>query len=155
MINFVNTFSECGFVLIRRAASPPRTPQPALQAPRRGVDKLSRRGEIRSQRSRAEPIQEWFYPTAFDTPAHFTFRNTGRANGSGPGAVRADLSVLKHFRLREGYVLHFRTGALNFLNKPNFSLPSLSRGSPMFGQITSVIGINSNRILQFGFVYTF
>jgi hypothetical protein len=84
-----------------------------------------------------------------------SFGNAGRTNGYGPGALLADISALKTFRLRESHSLQFRMEALNCINKPNFNLPNLSRGSPTFGQITSVIGINSNRVLQFGLVYTF
>jgi len=111
--------------------------------------------KIDGERQRSAQIQQWFNTAAFAAPTQFTFGNAGRINGYGPGAILADLSALKSFRIVENHTLQFRTEMLNFINRPNFNLPSLGRGSPTFGQITSVIGINSNRVIQFGLVFAF
>ncbi len=77
----------------------------------------------------------------------------------GPGLIALDLAVDKSFRLREGVTLQFRTEVFNFLNHPNFSIPSqrtvFSSTGPVgsAGLITTTRG--SSRQLQFGLKLVF
>ncbi len=104
--------------------------------------------KIGGSRSRAEQVERWFSTSAFADPGPFAFGNAGRTVGYGPGAIALDLSILKDFRFRERYKLQFRTEMLNFINRPNFGLPNLSRGNNAFGRITSLAPGNQARIVQ-------
>ena len=66
-----------------------------------------------------------------------------------------DLSILKNFRISERHGVQFRAEIMNFTNNANFGLPNLSRGSANFGSISSLIGGNESRIVQFGLHYKF
>lgn len=103
-------------------------------------------------RSRAERVAQWFNTAAFAQAPEFAFGNAGRTNGYGPGAITADLSVLKDFSIRERHRLQFRTEMLNFMNRPNFGLPNLNRGNAAFGRITSA---SPGRVIQLGLHYKF
>lgn len=101
-------------------------------------------------------LAESFFNTAgFAAPAVNTFGNAGRTVASGPGAVVADISLLKDFRIAEGHRLQFRAESLNFINHANFALPNQQRGNANFGRISSLIGGNQARIIQLGLHYKF
>jgi Carboxypeptidase regulatory-like domain len=106
-------------------------------------------------RSRAEQVEQWFNTGAFVQPAQFTFGNAGRTVGYGPGAVIMDLSILKDYPIREAHRLQLRCEMLNFINRANFGLPNLNRGSAAFGRITTLIAGNEARIIQLGLHYKF
>jgi hypothetical protein len=110
---------------------------------------------ISGSRSRADQIRAWFNTAAFADPGQFTFGNAGRISGFGPGSIALDLSILKDVRLRERYLVQFRTEMLNFVNNPSFNLPNLSRGNAAFGRITSLVDGNQARIIQFGLHFKF
>jgi hypothetical protein len=110
---------------------------------------------ISGGRSRAEQIGRWFDTSAFAAPAQFTFGNAGRITGYAPGAIGMDVSILKDFRFLERYTLQFRTEMMNFINNPNFGLPTLNRGTAAFGRITSLIDTNQARIIQLGLHFKF
>ena len=95
-------------------------------------------------------LHEWFNTAAFSAPAPFTFGNSGRTFGSGPGFIGLDASLLKDLQISERVVTQFRVEALNLLNHPNFANPDTREGSPTFGQITSLALGNQSRILQLG-----
>ncbi len=99
--------------------------------------------------------EPYFNTSAFTAPAFGKFGTLGRNVFIGPGAVLADLSILKDFRLREGHFLQFRAEMTNFLNHPNFGLPNQGRGNPAFGRINALIEGNEARIIQFGLHYRF
>ncbi|MGH9840448.1 MAG: TonB-dependent receptor domain-containing protein [Blastocatellia bacterium] len=99
--------------------------------------------------------EPYFNTSVFAAPAFGKFGNLGRNVFIGPGAVIADLSILKDFRIREGHFLQFRTEMLNFPNHPNFGLPNQGRGNPAFGRISGLIDGNQARIIQFGLHYRF
>lgn len=105
---------------------------------------------LSNSRSLGEKLARWFDVSAFAAPALYTFGNAGRSFGEGPGAINVDASLLKDFAIREGTVLQFRAEALNVLNHANFANPDTRRGSPTFGQITSLVPGNQARIIQFG-----
>lgn len=98
----------------------------------------------------------FFDTSTFTRPERFTFGNVGRNSFIGPGAVRADLSVIKHFYMPwESHSLQFRTEVINFPNRANFNIPNGNRQSGGFGRITGLTPGASGRIVQFGLRYGF
>lgn len=80
----------------------------------------------------------------------FTFGNSGRNSLRGPGINNIDLSLFKHFKIRERTDLEFRTEFLNALNHTQFLLSGNSSSAAgftdTFGQITQA---RDPRIIQF------
>lgn len=99
--------------------------------------------------------ESYFNTGSFSAPAVNTFGNAGRTIASGPGAIVADLSVLKDFSFAERHRLQFRLEALNFINHANFALPNQQRGNSNFGRISSLVDGNQARIIQLGLHYKF
>jgi hypothetical protein len=100
--------------------------------------------------------ETYFNTSAFAAPAFGKFGNLGRNTFIGPGAVQADLSILKDFRMPwENHFLQFRTEMLNFMNHPNFGLPNQGRGNPAFGRISGLQEGIGARIIQLGLHYRF
>jgi outer membrane receptor protein involved in Fe transport len=91
---------------------------------------------------------EWFNTAAFAQNPAYTFGDSPRDFGSGPGTAQVDASVLKNFRLHERTTLQFRAEALNVLNHPNWANPNMTFGSPTFGQVTGLQAGNQSRIIQ-------
>jgi hypothetical protein len=105
---------------------------------------------------RSNVLGESFFDTSsFAAPQQYTFGNSGRTVASGPGAIVADVSVLKNFRVSESQRLQFRVEALNFINHANFALPNQQRGNSNFGKISSLVAGNQARIVQLGLHYKF
>jgi hypothetical protein len=102
-----------------------------------------------SSRPRSSRLAEWFNPSAFQSPALYTFGNASRTFGEGPGLISLDASLLKTFKVGEKVGVQFRTEALNVLNHANFANPNTQNGSATFGQITSLASGTQSRILQF------
>src|SRR5262249_24167258 len=98
-------------------------------------------------------VDRWFDPTAFATPAQFTYGNSGRNILYGPGRVNFDFSLFKEFSITERVRLQFRTEFFNIFNTPQFDLPNASIGAGNAGTITAIVG--SPRQLQFGFKMIF
>jgi len=67
---------------------------------------------------------QWFNPNAFMLPYPGTYGNVGRNVLIGPGIQELDLSLLKHFPIKEKYNLEFRAEAFNILNHSNFGVPN-------------------------------
>lgn len=110
---------------------------------------------LSSGRSRAETLLAWFDPKAFATNAAGTNGNTGRNALRGPGLLNLDLCLTKSFplpRLGEAHRVDFRAEFFNLMNHPNFSNPTATVNSPIFGRIT---GAGDPRILQFALKYSF
>lgn len=97
-----------------------------------------------------QSIHEWFNTAAFASSAPFTFGNSGRTFGSGPGFIGVDASLLKDIRIRESVTAQLRVEGLNVLNHANFANPDTRDGSATFGQITSLALGNQSRIIQLG-----
>ncbi|HMF75921.1 MAG TPA: TonB-dependent receptor [Bryobacteraceae bacterium] len=63
----------------------------------------------------------------------------------GPGQANLDLSIAKHFRIREGMNLELRGDAFNVFNHTQFKNPNVTASSDSFGQISTTY---DPRILQ-------
>jgi hypothetical protein len=100
--------------------------------------------------------EAYFDRSAFVRPARHTFGNVGRNAFIGPGALRADLSLIKKFDMPwEGHTLEFRGEAINFPNRANFGLPAGNLQAGNFGTVNSLAGGASGRIIQLGLRYAF
>ncbi len=99
--------------------------------------------------------ENFFDTSTFAAPALYTFGNTGRTVAIGPGAIIADLAILKSFQIREQHRLQFRAEMMNFINHANFALPNQNRGVANFGRISALANGNQARIIQLGLHYKF
>jgi hypothetical protein len=87
----------------------------------------------------------------FSQPAAFTLGNVSPlvANLRNHYIHNLDMSVFKHFQIRESLKLQFRAEAFNSLNRVRFSSPNTSvTGGSNFGRVTTQA--NDPRQLQFG-----
>jgi hypothetical protein len=98
-------------------------------------------------------LQRWFDPSAFATPAPYTYGNAGRNILFGPGRTNWDASLFKNFVIREEIRFEFRAEAFNILNHPQFGLPNQNIGNAQVGSITSIVG--NPRQLQMGLRFQF
>ena len=98
-------------------------------------------------------LQHWFDPSAFSTPAPYTYGNAGRDILFGPGRTNWDMSLFKNFVIREQMRFEFRAEAFNVFNHPQFGLPNATIGNAQVGQITSTVG--NPRQLQMGLRFQF
>ena len=85
-------------------------------------------------------LTRWFDPSAFGTPAPYTYGNAGRDSLLGPGRTNWDSSLFKEFPIREPMLFQFRFEAYNALNHPQFGYPNPNIGNAQAGQITSIVG---------------
>jgi hypothetical protein len=98
----------------------------------------------------------YFNTAAFVRPAQYTFGNVGRNAFTGPGALRADLSLIKFIPVPfEGHTLEFRGEMINFPNSANFGLPVQDVQANNFGRINTLTTAASGRIIQLGLRYAF
>jgi len=79
---------------------------------------------------------EWFTPTAFSTPAAYTFGNVGRNTIYGPGMQTMDLALVRSFALADRLHMEFRAESFNALNHSNWDTPNRFVNTPQFGTIT-------------------
>jgi hypothetical protein len=79
---------------------------------------------------------QWFNPTAFATPAAFTFGNVGRNAIYGPGRQTLDLALQREFSVTEKIKFQIRAEAFNALNHTNLGTPNRFVNTPQFGTIT-------------------
>jgi Carboxypeptidase regulatory-like domain len=98
-------------------------------------------------------VDRWFDPSAFRTPAQFTYGNSGRNILYGPGRVNFDFSLFKQFGITERLNLQFRTEFFNLFNTPQFDLPNAAIGASNAGTITAIVG--TPRQIQFGLKLVF
>jgi hypothetical protein len=99
--------------------------------------------------------------SAFALPAANTRGNLGRNTLVGPGLIGSDLSLVKTFALPAQHSLQARVEAFNFLNRPNFAVPSgrvaftnaAGDVAPNWGRITSTV--TTARQIQLGVKYLF
>ena len=100
--------------------------------------------------------QSYFTTSVFAQPGRFTFGNVGRNAFIGPGALRADLSVIEVMSMPwAGHSLEFRGEMINFPNTPNFATPVQNVQAANFGRINSLVGGASGRVIQLGLRYAF
>ena len=101
----------------------------------------------------------YFNPEAFSLPGDRELGNVGRNFLQGPGLATWDFTLSKNFQVREQTRLQFRTEMYNFLNRPNFSLPSATAFSGNGSRIGSA-GVTDRtsttaRQIQFALKLTF
>ncbi|MCU1257153.1 MAG: Cna domain protein, partial [Bryobacterales bacterium] len=88
----------------------------------------------------------WFDPTAFTTPAQYTYGNSGRNILRADHLINLDLTLKKNFVFSETRRLEFRAEAFNIANHATFSAPNSTIGAATAGLVTSTL--NSGRVLQ-------
>ena len=103
--------------------------------------------------SKIHTTANWFNPCAFARAAAGELGNANRAPLYGPHFVNTDLSLIKHFTIREGIQLDFRSEFFNLFNHAQFFLPGGGSGmqdissQSSFGKITQTV--NNPRLVQF------
>ncbi len=99
-------------------------------------------------RSKAQKLDQWFDPGAFDDAQLGHYGNAGRNILRAPGLLTWDLSLQKEFPLSgERRRLQFRTDFFNVMNHANFDAPNASLASPdTMGVISSTK--TGGRIIQ-------
>jgi len=85
-------------------------------------------------------LLHWFSPSAYATPAPYTYGNAGRNTLLGPGRTNFDWSLFKNFPVREQMLFQFRFEAFNVFNHPQFGYPNQTVGNSQVGQITGIVG---------------
>jgi len=106
-------------------------------------------------RWRDNVLGEPYFLGNFTQPAEGQFGNAGRNVAIGPGAISADLSILKDFNFDEQKRLQFRVEMLNFINRANFQLPEQRRNNGNFGNVrANGFGLGA-RIIQLGLHFKF
>jgi len=104
-------------------------------------------------------LQNWFNPCAF---VHATAGELGTSNRApfyGPRFVNTDLSLIKHFPIRESLGLDFRAEFFNIFNHPQFYLQGGSSGMQdvnafsSFGVVNGTV--NNPRVVQFALKLNF
>jgi hypothetical protein len=105
-------------------------------------------------------LANWFNPCAFVDAAPGKLGDANRAPVYGPRFVNTDLSLIKHFPIREDIKLDFRAEFFNLFNHPQYFLqgdPGVSgmqnADSPSFGKITAIV--KDPRVAQFALKLTF
>jgi hypothetical protein len=79
---------------------------------------------------------EWFNPSAFSTPAAYTFGNVGRNTVYGPGMQTMDIALVRSFVLAERLHMELRGEAFNALNHSNWGTPNRFVNTPQFATVT-------------------
>jgi hypothetical protein len=100
-------------------------------------------------------LTSWFNQCAFVPTPDGELGNSPRAPVSGPRFVNSDVSLIKHFPIRESLRLDFRAEFFNLLNHPQFYLAGSSSvsgmqdisGSNTFGVVNGTV--NNPRVIQF------
>lgn len=101
-----------------------------------------------TNRPRGEEISQWVNPAAFAAPEPYTFGNTPRTlNGCRiDGQKNFDITIVKHFPIKETMRAEFRAEFFNAFNRPQFQAPNMTFGSASFGQVT--VQENLPRVIQ-------
>jgi hypothetical protein len=85
-------------------------------------------------------LTKWFDPSAYGSPAPYTYGNAGRDSLVAPGRTNWDASIFKSFPVYDRSFVEFRMEAFNTLNHPQFGYPNANIGNAQAGQITSIVG---------------
>jgi len=115
-------------------------------------------GGIHNDKANGNQIQFFANPKAALSAFSFV---SGQENGSrdvlyGPHFSNVDLGVAKTFPLiGERYHLQFRADAFNVFNHPNFGFPDTNIASNTFGVITTQVGQELSRVMQFSLRFEF
>lgn len=102
--------------------------------------------------SRAQKIQEWFNPAAFQAAAAGQNGDVGRNALVGPGFWNADISFFRVFHVYNEHNLQFRAELFDAFNHGNLNNPISDLKNPLVGKITSA---SAARVVQFGLHYSF
>jgi len=109
--------------------------------------------------ARVHTLQNWFNPCAFTHAAAGELGTSNRAPFYGPRFVNTDLSLIKHFPIRESLGLDFRAEFFNIFNHPQFYLQGGSSGMQDVNALSSfgvVNGtVNNPRVIQFALKLNF
>jgi Carboxypeptidase regulatory-like domain len=89
-------------------------------------------------------LKNWFDPSAYASPALYTYGTAGRNSLIGPGRTNFDMSLMKTVTLHDRLKVQFRFEAFNVFNHPQFGYPNATIGGPTVGQITSIVGTPRN-----------
>jgi Carboxypeptidase regulatory-like domain len=90
--------------------------------------------------SSGQTIDHWFDTSAFVAPTVYTFGNSGTGILTGPGYFDVDLSLVRHFPIRERFGLDVRSEWFNTFNRANFNAPAsggVTIGTAQAGAISS------------------
>jgi hypothetical protein len=98
-------------------------------------------------RTRAQEIQAYINPAAFEANGVGQYGNVGRNSFYNPGAFNSDLGLFKNFPLGEPRKLQFRAEFFNAFNQVHLGSPNGCEACTGFGSITSA---GSPRLVQFG-----
>jgi len=93
-----------------------------------------------------------YNPDAYAAPQGLTFGDSGRNSLVNPRRTNFDVSLFKHFPIKESYAFEFRWDAFNIFNHTQFSAIDNSLGSATFLEATSA---HAARIMQFGAKFIF
>jgi hypothetical protein len=91
----------------------------------------------------------FFNSSAFSAPPGATFGNLRRGALRGPDMTNYNVSLFKHFRVRDRFDLELRGEGYNIFNQTHFANPITNFQSPDFGRITAENA--GNRQLNVGF----
>jgi hypothetical protein len=97
-------------------------------------------------------LAEWFNVACFAQPAAGELGNSSRTPLFGPDFVNTDFSIIKHFAIREGMRLDFRTEFFNLFNHPQFGAPGGNASGADFNSPTFAVinyTVNNPRLVQF------
>ena len=86
--------------------------------------------------------------TDASTLPYYTYGTFPRNGMRGPGQTNLDLTIAKHFRVRERYDVELRGDAFDVLNHAEFANPDLIPTDSTFGQISTTLSQSPGRILQ-------
>lgn len=94
-------------------------------------------------------LNRWFDLTAFTQPTVYTYGNSGNGIIAGPGYFNADLTLERHFIVRDYVDIDLRGEAFNAFNRPNFGDPNTTFGNAKAGIIsTELSGAGGPRVGQ-------
>jgi hypothetical protein len=99
-----------------------------------------------------QSITDWFDTSAFTAPSLYHFGDSGTGILSGPAYFNVDLSLVRHFSLKERFGLDLRGEWFNSFNHANFNTPNASIGTAQAGVISSTFPA---RIVQVAVKLTF
>jgi hypothetical protein len=109
------------------------------------------------------PNSPYFDPNAFAPVTAVRFGTTGRDIIRGPGVFNLDASVYRNFKIKERFILQFRTEAYGVTNTPNFANPSATVSNATFvgGAVTNYNGYDiissssGDRQIRFALKFTY
>jgi len=104
------------------------------------------------QRNVGDEGPRLYNPAAYAEPRGLTFANSGRNSITLPRRINFDMSLLKHFPIKENSSFEFRWELYNIFNHTQFSDMDNSLTSATFLEATSA---HAARIMQFGAKFIF